>query len=116
MGRFNGYNNLRTEEDYLDDGPSIRGVGLPNRYCQGYRGMILRHITKPLLHISSPINVLSSSGVMLMGLWRLLDQYNRNLWRKEREDGSQAGDQLSAYTRAYFAKTLSVGSPGPISY
>ncbi len=31
-------------------------------------GMILRHITKPLLHISSSVIVLSSLGVMLTGL------------------------------------------------
>jgi cellulose synthase (UDP-forming) len=55
-------------------------------------GMILRHITNPLLHISSAIIVLSSLGVMLSGLWRFPDLYNRNLWRKEREDGSHRAD------------------------
>jgi hypothetical protein len=55
-------------------------------------GMILRHITNPLLHISSVIIVLSSLGVMLTGLWRFPDPYERDLWRQEREDGSHRTD------------------------
>lgn len=59
-------------------------------------GMILRHITNPLLHISSAIIVLSSLGVMLTGLWRFPAPYDRNLWRRERENGSHR-----AHPRAY---------------
>jgi len=55
-------------------------------------GMLLRHSTNPLLYIGSAIIVLSSLGVMLTGLWRFPDPYNRDLWRKEREDGSQRAD------------------------
>ena len=55
-------------------------------------GMILRHVTNPLLHISSVIIGLSSLGVMLTGLWRFPDPYERDLWRQEREDGSHRAD------------------------
>jgi len=37
VGGFNGDNSLGTEADHPDDGPGIREVGLPHRYCLGYR-------------------------------------------------------------------------------
>lgn len=57
-------------------------------------GMILGHITNPLLHISSAIIVLSSLGLMLTGLRRFPDPYDQNLWRTEGEKRSHRSQRI----------------------